>query len=85
MARPMKNHTAYRVDRLSTRAHAKVKATARQEPTVISPRPPWRSIQRPTGRAARAATPSPIEKAAVMATREAPRSRSMGRRKTGKP
>ena len=51
----------------------------------MSPRPPWRSIQRPTGSAARAATPSPTENAAVMATREAPRSRSIGRRNTGKP
>ena len=51
----------------------------------MSPRAPWRSIQRPTGSAASAETPRPTENAPVTATREAPRSCSIGRRKTGKP
>ncbi len=37
----------------------------------MSPRAPWRSIQRPTGMPARAETPSPSENAPVMKTRGA--------------
>ena len=81
----MRIHTLYSASSVCDDAHSTTSAVARIEPTVISERAPWRSIQRPTGKPASAATARPAENAPVISARENPSSASIGRSITGKP